>query len=35
MTREEAFELLKEYNQDEFHLKHARTVEGVMKYFCA
>ena len=33
MTREEAFELLKEYNQDEFHLKHARTVEGVMKYF--
>ena len=33
MTREEAFELLKEYNQDEFHLNHARTVEGVMKYF--
>ncbi len=33
MTREEAYSLLTEYNQDDFHLKHARTVEGVMKYF--
>ena len=33
MTREEAWELLTEYNQDAFHLKHAQTVEGVMKYF--
>lgn len=32
-TREEAWELLCEYNKDEFHLKHARIVEGVMKYF--
>lgn len=32
-TRQEAWELLMEYNQDEFHLKHARIVEGVMKYF--
>ncbi len=32
-TREEAWELLKEYNKDEFHLKHARIVEGAMKYF--
>jgi predicted hydrolase (HD superfamily) len=32
-TREEAWELLKEFNQDEFHLKHARIVEGVMRYF--
>ncbi len=32
-TREEAWELLTEFNQDEFHLKHARIVEGVMKYF--
>ena len=32
-TREEAWELLTEYNKDEFHLKHARIVEGVMKYF--
>ena len=27
MTREEAWELLTEYNQDEFHLLHAQTVE--------
>jgi predicted hydrolase (HD superfamily) len=32
-TRQEAWELLTEYNEDEFHLKHARIVEGVMKYF--
>lgn len=33
MTREEAFELLKEYNKEPFHIHHALTVEGVMKYF--
>ncbi len=33
MTRNEAWELLKEYNKDKFHLKHGLTVEGVMKYF--
>lgn len=32
-TRDEAWELLCEFNKDEFHLKHARVVEGVMKYF--
>lgn len=32
-TRAEAWELLNEYNKDEFHLKHARVVEGTMKYF--
>lgn len=32
-TREEAWELLTEYNKEEFHLKHARIVEGVMRYF--
>ena len=32
-TRDEAWELLNEYNKEEFHLKHARVVEGVMKYF--
>ncbi|MDD3174697.1 MAG: hydrolase, partial [Herbinix sp.] len=26
LTREEAWELLTEYNKDEFHLKHARVV---------
>ena len=33
MTREEAWELLTEYNQDEFHLLHAQTVENMMRYF--
>ena len=33
MTREEAWELLTEYNQDEFHLLHAQTVENTMRYF--
>lgn len=32
-TREEALSLLQEYNQDAFHIKHALTVEGVMRYF--
>lgn len=33
MTREEAWELLAEYNQDPFHLEHAEVVENTMKYF--
>ena len=33
MTREEAWELLTEYNQDQFHLLHAKTVENTMRYF--
>ena len=33
ITRNEAFELLREYNKDSFHIRHALTVEGVMKYF--
>lgn len=33
ITREKALNLLKEYNQDPFHLKHAFILEGVMKYF--
>jgi len=32
-TREEAWELLSEYNTEPFHLRHAQTVEGVMRYF--
>lgn len=32
-TREQALALLKEYNQEPFHLRHAETVEGVMRYF--
>ena len=31
--RTEAWALLAQYNQDHFHLKHAVTVEGVMRYF--
>lgn len=33
VTREEAWSLLKEFNDDPFHLKHALIVEGTMKYF--
>lgn len=33
MTREQAWALLTEYNQEPFHLTHAQTVEGVMRYF--
>ncbi len=33
LTREAAWSLLTEYNKDHFHLKHALTVEGVMRYF--
>lgn len=32
-TREEAMALLKKYNSDPFHLKHAEIVSGVMEYF--
>ena len=31
-TREEAFELLKQYNKTESLIKHALAVEGVMRY---
>lgn len=33
LSREAAWQLLNEYNKEPFHLKHAVTVEGVMKYF--
>ena len=32
-TREEAWNLLKEYNQEPFHLQHGLTVEGCLRYF--
>lgn len=32
-SREAAWQLLNQYNKEPFHLKHAVTVEGVMKYF--
>lgn len=33
MTRDQALELLKKYNQSESLLQHAYAVEGVMRYF--
>jgi predicted hydrolase (HD superfamily) len=33
LTRQQAWSLLKQYNKDPFHLRHALTVEGVMKWF--
>ena len=33
LTREQALELLKEYNKEPFHLRHALTVEAVMRWF--
>lgn len=32
-NREEAWQVLTEYNKDEFHLQHAETVEGVMRWY--
>ena len=33
ISRENAYELLKKYNQDPFHIQHALTVEAVMEWF--
>ena len=33
ITREAAWELLRKYNKDPFHLQHALTVEGVMRWY--
>ena len=33
MDREKAIALLKKYNKEEFHLRHAITVEQVMRFF--
>ena len=33
ITREEAYDLLKKYNKDPFHIQHALTVETVMKWY--
>ena len=32
-TREQAMELLKKYNKEPFHIQHALTVEGVMRWY--
>lgn len=33
ITRDEAMALFKKYNKEDFHILHALTVEGVMRYF--
>jgi len=33
LTREEALKLLKTYNQESFHIQHALTVEGVLRWY--
>ena len=35
LTRNEALTLLKQYNKEPFHIRHALTVEGVMRWFAA
>lgn len=33
IAREQAMELLQKYNKEAFHIQHALTVEGVMKWY--
>ena len=33
ISGDEAFELLKKYNKDTFHIQHALTVEAVMRWY--
>ena len=33
LTRDEALTILKRYNKDPFHIRHALTVEAVLKWF--
>ena len=33
ITRDEAFDLLKKYNKDPFHIRHSFTMEAVMKWY--
>ena len=33
INRQEAWELLRQYNKDIFHLQHALTVEGMMRWY--
>ncbi|MDR3248969.1 MAG: hydrolase [Treponema sp.] len=33
LSRERAWELLRKYNKDPFHIQHALTVEGVMRWY--
>lgn len=33
LTREQAFDLLKQYNEDEYHILHGQQVEALMRYY--
>ena len=33
LTRDEAYTLLRKYNKEAFHIQHALTVEGVLRWF--
>ena len=33
ITREKAYDLLRKYNHEPFHIQHALTVEGVMRWY--
>ena len=33
ITRDQAYELLTKYNKEPFHIQHALTVEGVMRWY--
>lgn len=33
ISREDSMKLLKEFNKERFHIQHALTVEGTMRYF--
>ena len=33
ITRQQAYELLTKYNHEPFHIQHALTVEGVMRWY--
>ena len=35
LTRDAAFDLLKQYNEDPFHIAHGETLEGLMRYYAA
>lgn len=32
-TLEQAWEILRKYNKEEFHIRHAQIVSGVMRYY--
>ena len=33
ITREQAFDLLCEHNKDDFHIRHGKTLEALMRYY--